>query len=307
MSQLQEYFEQDIWNPQYLFHGSPYSLTTIEPRQSYDAVNLENSDNAIFLTSSFLTATAYAFRNKLKEGNHKFYDFSINNNGNLPVMTFIVENVPNDLFGYVYVFRKTDDIVKDAHDQTTQYRCYSNLQPIDAVKVYYKDMAQYFNQIHILLESNRMYFVEMSKWYANDFIRIFSNPKTEKMIYGSNEHFSASQIAHYFQKILKENVSIFALLEQKSKKVIGFLSIPKVQNQIAEITIAIDEEEQGKGYGLEAIQTMLKYGYSKIGLNGFDLNVLKSNQKAINCYNHAGFTIDDMASSSDSYHMIHRK
>ncbi len=145
MNKLNEYLEQDIWNPKYLFHGSPYEIDILETRKSTDAQNKENEDYAVFLTSWFINATAYAFRNKLKEMN-EHYDFSMNHNGGLPAMIFRVDNLPDDLYGYVYVFNKTDDMIKDNHECTTQYRCYHELRPIDVVKVYYKDFADYFSR-----------------------------------------------------------------------------------------------------------------------------------------------------------------
>ncbi len=70
----------------------------------------------------------------------------MNNNGELPAMLFSVENLPDDLYGYVYVFDKIDDMIKDNHEYTTQHRCYHELRPIDVVKVYYKDFADYFSR-----------------------------------------------------------------------------------------------------------------------------------------------------------------
>lgn len=145
MSKLEEYKNQDKWNPKYLFHGSPYEIDILEPRKSIDTLNSENEDNAIFLTSWFINAAAYAFRNKLKELNDD-YSFLINNNGEIPAMSFSVDYLPDDLYGYIYIFKKTDDIVKDDHIYTTQYRCYHELYPIDVVKVYYKDFSDYFNR-----------------------------------------------------------------------------------------------------------------------------------------------------------------
>ena len=145
MNKLDNYINQNIFEPNYLFHGSPYEMEQLEPRQSNDDYNKENEDNAIFLTSSFLNATAYAFRNKLKELN-EHYSFSINNVGKLPVMEFKVDNLPEDLFGYIYVFKKDNSIIKDYHKHTTQYRCYHNLKPIDVVQIYYKDFAEYFKR-----------------------------------------------------------------------------------------------------------------------------------------------------------------
>lgn len=148
MSKLEEYINQNIFEPNYLFHGSPFEIEQLEPRQSNDDQNKENEDKAIFLTSWFINATAYAFRNKLKEFN-EHYSFSMNNNGQLPAMIFEVNNLPVDLFGYVYVFQKDDSIIKDNHEYTTQYRCYHNLKPIDVIKVYYKDFAKYFKRENI--------------------------------------------------------------------------------------------------------------------------------------------------------------
>ena len=64
-------------------------------------------------------------------------------------MIFEVNNLPEDLFGYVYVFSKDDSIIKDHHEYTTQYRCYHPIKPIDVIKVYYKDFAEYFEKENI--------------------------------------------------------------------------------------------------------------------------------------------------------------
>ena len=145
MTKIEEYKNQDIFNPKYLFHGTPYEVEKLEIRQSTDVDNKSNEDNAIFLSSSFYTAAAYAFSRKLKEIN-EHYSFSMNNNGMLPAMVFEVDNLPDDLYGYIYIFDITDDMVKDNHQHTTQYRCYHDLTTKDVVKVNYKDFKEYFSR-----------------------------------------------------------------------------------------------------------------------------------------------------------------
>ena len=54
MNKLNEYLEQDIWNPKYLFHGSPYEIDVLEPRKSTDDQNKENEDYAVFLQVGLL-------------------------------------------------------------------------------------------------------------------------------------------------------------------------------------------------------------------------------------------------------------
>ena len=145
MNKLEEYQSQNIFDPKYLFHGSPFVIEQLEPRQSHGATNIENEDKAIFLTSWFFTAVAYAFMNKISEINNH-YSFEVNNNGELPAMSFVANVIPDDLYGYVYVFEKDDSIIKDNHQETTQYRCYHNLKPIGVIKVYYDDYKQYFER-----------------------------------------------------------------------------------------------------------------------------------------------------------------
>ena len=61
-------------------------------------------------------------------------------------MIFEAENVPNDLYGYIYVFKKDDSMIKDDKENTTQYRCYRNLEVAEVIKVYYKDFEKYFKR-----------------------------------------------------------------------------------------------------------------------------------------------------------------
>ena len=145
---IDRYINQNIYNPEYLFHGSASELEVVEPRQSIDTDSKDNEDVAVFLTSWFINAAAYAFSKKLIEIN-EHWSFDMNNNGQLPAMIFEVENLPEDLCGYVYVFNKDADMTKDNHSQTTQYRCYHDVQPIDVVKVYYKDFSEYFKRENI--------------------------------------------------------------------------------------------------------------------------------------------------------------
>ncbi len=149
MDELEEYINQDIFNPKYLFHGSSSPLKIIEPRQSSDSKNKNNEDKAIFLTSWFINSAAYAFSRKLKEVN-EHYSFSMNNMGELPAMEFEVEYLPENLCGFIHIFEITSDMIKDNHNYTTQYRCYHNLVPKKVVKIKYEDFEKYFLRNEII-------------------------------------------------------------------------------------------------------------------------------------------------------------
>lgn len=139
-----EYLIQDINNPKYLFHGSPNKLDVIKPNLSYDANNSKNNvDNAIFLTPIFLTATAYAFKDTIKRNSCDLdWNFEINNNNLTPIMKMKNVSIDENMIGYVYVFKYKENMIKD--DNSYQYKCYSNLVPIDVIEVCYKDYSCYY-------------------------------------------------------------------------------------------------------------------------------------------------------------------
>ena len=143
---IEEYLNQDINNPKYLFHGSSYLLNEITPRQSYDSSgNKNNIAKAVFLFPSFLKATPYAFMDTIKKFNEHYYFEVPNTNDSILVTIRDVEYIDEDIIGYIYVFKKDDRMIKD--DKSYQYKCYSELKPHDIVEVKYKDFKQYYNYI----------------------------------------------------------------------------------------------------------------------------------------------------------------
>jgi RimJ/RimL family protein N-acetyltransferase len=62
------------------------------------------------------------------------------------------------------------------------------------------------------------------------------------------------------------------------------------KNRVAEVGIMIGEKEyQGKGYGTEAMETLIKYGFETANLNRIQLRVYDFNIRAIKSYIKIGF------------------
>lgn len=147
MSKLEEYINQDIHNPKYLYHGSSRPIEKLEPRQSHDSYNKDNEDFALFLTNSIEVAAAYAFRSKIKELTENC-EFSINhnvNNSDKIIMTFNSDIDEEELTGFVHVFKKPIDAIS-TNEHSTQYKCYHDLVPIKIFEVRYKDFEKYFKK-----------------------------------------------------------------------------------------------------------------------------------------------------------------
>jgi RimJ/RimL family protein N-acetyltransferase len=69
----------------------------------------------------------------------------------------------------------------------------------------------------------------------------------------------------------------------------GFNEINQVmQNAIVGLFIG-DEDNRNQGYGQEALNLLLDYGFNYLNLNNIMLKVFSFNERAIQCYKKVGF------------------
>ena len=85
----------------------------------------------------------------------------------------------------------------------------------------------------------------------------------------------------------------YSIVLKDGDQLLGNISLMEVDylNRRATLGIFIGEwENHGKGYGLEAIQLLLEYGFSVLNLRNVMLLVHSDNHAAISCYKKAGFS-----------------
>ena len=144
---MDKYLDNSLISPTFLFHGSPKKLEVIEQRQAYDSNgNKENEDFAVFMTSSFVIASAYAFKDKIKEMSEGLdWNFEIGRDANTGEIFVIMDNVnvDDELEGYIYVFNYDDSYTHEG--RSIQYKCHKNVVPIDVVSVKFKDFKNYYS------------------------------------------------------------------------------------------------------------------------------------------------------------------
>lgn len=94
----------------------------------------------------------------------------------------------------------------------------------------------------------------------------------------------------------RKNDSVFNLaIETETGAHIGSVGLMDINRraQKAELGIVIGaKEEWSKGYGGEAIEAMLRYGFEQLNLNRISLQVDTDHPGAIKCYKRCGFTIE---------------
>ncbi|HHY71371.1 MAG TPA: GNAT family N-acetyltransferase, partial [Thermoanaerobacterales bacterium] len=85
---------------------------------------------------------------------------------------------------------------------------------------------------------------------------------------------------------------IFAIVDLKTDESIGNIGFPKIDyiNRTAGLGIFIGNKEYwGKGYGVEAIELLLDFGFNILNLHNISLKVFSYNKPAIRCYKKVGF------------------
>ena len=144
---MNKYLDNSLTNPTFLFHGSPKKLEVIEQRQAYDSNGAkENEDFAVFMTSSFIIASAYAFKDRIKEMSEGLdWNFDIGRDADTGDIFVVMDNVnvDDELEGYIYVFDYDGSYTHEG--SSIQYKCHKNVVPIDVVNIKFKDFKKYYS------------------------------------------------------------------------------------------------------------------------------------------------------------------
>ena len=90
----------------------------------------------------------------------------------------------------------------------------------------------------------------------------------------------------------KNNSMPFVIVKLENDEMIGTAGLEHINqiNKSATLGIMIGEKEnRGNGYGEEAINLLLDYGFNYLNLNSINLDVLEINKRGIACYKKCGF------------------
>ena len=82
------------------------------------------------------------------------------------------------------------------------------------------------------------------------------------------------------------------------------------KNRTASLGILIGEKDyQGRGFGPDAVRTMLKFAFDELNLHRVELDVMAFNTRAIRCYEKVGFRHEGIRRESffrgGKYHDLH--
>lgn len=157
-----------------------------------------------------------------------------------------------------------------------------------------------------LFESDNIYYIKMDKNLYNEYLKMYSNPELQIMLFGKN--YTDEQISNWINKqLLDKETYIFSMMEKESHEYIGNAEIIKKDDDIGEIMISITPEKQNNHYGTEGMESIIQYAIHHLGLKDIELYVKKDNKKAIHCYEKMGFIIDNDGITDNDVHMLKSK
>lgn len=145
------------------------------------------------------------------------------------------------------------------------------------------------------------------------FVRWFNDPEVRRYL-EMYLPMSRAEEEQWFEAYLKNDSSRFFGIETGEGVLIGNVGLHSIdwKNRSAVLGIVIAEKEYwGRGYGSDAITTLLRFAFGEMNLHRIHLSVFDFNERAIGCYEKCGFRHEGRAreamyrdgSYHDSLHM----
>lgn len=153
------------------------------------------------------------------------------------------------------------------------------------------------NKIFMRLEGKKIYLKPFSKEYAADWVRWTQDEDVTR--YSVLRPFTMEEeliFCEEREKNTEPNEKTFSIFIKKNNKIIGNCGVHKSKNihHPDKIFVGIvigEKDEWGKGYGTDAMKTLLKFVKEKLHLKDVYLNVDIPNVAAQKCYKKCGFKI----------------
>jgi len=156
-----------------------------------------------------------------------------------------------------------------------------------------------------MIRGKKVDLVALTMDYLHLYHRWFNDPEVTDMLGGLKLPFSEGKEREWIERQLteKEDSRAFTVLTKKGKPIgnIGFNHID-YRNKHATVGIALGEKDYwDKGYGGDALVTLMRFGFEELGMHKIELEVSPINKRAIACYKKCGFVLEGCGREHDFY------
>ena len=146
--------------------------------------------------------------------------------------------------------------------------------------------------------SENISFVRVSEKLLPDYLAMVNDwERVGKLIGSRRDPISEEKERRWVQKKLAEGAALFSMLEKDTGAFIGNIELMDIADGAGELGIAVTAAMQDRGYGTEAVRTMVEYGMDTLGLDRVFLKVFPDNARAIHVYEKCGFRAYDRTES----------
>ncbi len=126
------------------------------------------------------------------------------------------------------------------------------------------------------------------------FVRWFNDPEVREFLMMYLPMSTAEEEKWFERQLEDRNSDVFAI-ETADGVLIGNIGLHDInwRDRRAELGIAIGEKAYwGKGYGSDAIRTLLRFAFQEMNLHRVSLRVREDNARAIRAYEKCGFQLE---------------
>ena len=142
-----------------------------------------------------------------------------------------------------------------------------------------------------MLEGNKVYLIK-TQHSSIEQLRQWRNQPELRKYFREFREIGIEDQERWFHKIEKDpNQFNFEIRDKKNKKLVGHCGLHYISwtNRTAEFGIYIgDKTYRGRGYGSNALRTLIKYGFDELNMNRIWCEVYNNND-ALPIYKHLGF------------------
>lgn len=141
-------------------------------------------------------------------------------------------------------------------------------------------------------------------------VKWMNDPRLTKWL-GPRFPISLAEQEIWYERLTHDKTKSKLFIEDKGGTAIGLISLMELdwRNRTAELGIYIGEHEYlARGFGRDAVLTLLRFAFRELGLHRIYLSVFEENRRAIRTFQRSGFVLEavmrDAAFYAGRYHNV---
>ena len=141
-----------------------------------------------------------------------------------------------------------------------------------------------------IFESKRINFVKISESLVKEYLDMVNDVENvERFIGPLHDPYTEEQEIKWIKDKLEEKAFVLSMIEKATGEFVGNIEYMDLNEENAELGIAITFKKQNQGFGREAIKAILNYGKNTLHLKTVYLRTHLDNYRAMHVYNICGF------------------